>query len=422
MMILACLLIFVAILLPSKCFPRYVGQRRALQKMQAMEVVHLELPRDPYPVYIGADLLQKDILSKHIDCKKVLLVSNDKVGPVYCQLLKASLQRHCGHQLQVFEVILRDGEQFKTMESVQMILDASLEYELDRKSIFVALGGGVVGDICGFAAAIYQRGVRFVQVPTSLMAMVDSSVGGKTGVNHVKGKNLIGAFHQPIAVLADVAMLDSLPRREYLSGLAEVVKYGLIGDAEFFSWMEENTHAIINRDETAVMTIITKSCRNKAAIVASDEKESMAPSSKQHRMLLNLGHTFGHAIETCAGYGSLLHGEAVSIGIMMAADLSHRMGFIGKAQVLRIKALLEALQLPTSLQLNEQNTIRKDKFIQAMSMDKKSIDGNLSLVLLRGELGQAFVTTNYDAQLLAEVVEEYCQAGGKEDPNAADSC
>lgn len=292
---------------------------------------------------------------------------------------------------EVFEVVLPDGEEFKTMEILMSILNKAMEMRLDRKSTFIALGGGVVGDMTGFAAAIFQRGVKFIQIPTTLMAMVDSAVGGKTAVNHPLGKNMIGAFYQPEAVIIDTNTLMTLPDRELRSGIAEVVKYGLIRDAKFFDWLEINMPSLLARDDEIMAETIRISCKNKAEVVAADEKEA------DIRATLNLGHTFGHAIETGLGYGAWLHGEAISTGMLMAAELSRDHGWINEDIVTRARNILESAGLPITLhnphteQTEAYKTMMKnldqDFFIDLMSMDKKVANGQLSLVMLKGPLG-----------------------------------
>jgi 3-dehydroquinate synthase len=361
-------------------------------------------------------LQEGDLIRKHISSKKALIVTNTKVGPLYSAQVRRALERD--GKVEVFEVVLPDGEEFKTMDVLMKIIDAAMEAKLDRKSTMIALGGGVVGDMTGFAAAIYLRGIRFVQIPTTLMAMVDSAVGGKTAVNHPLGKNMIGAFYQPDAVLCDTDSLKTLPDRELCSGIAEVVKYGLIRDSAFFEWQEKNMAKIVGRNDAALIETIKRSCENKAAVVAADEKEG----SGGVRMTLNLGHTFGHAIETGLGYGAWLHGEAVSAGTVMAADLSLRLGWIDAGLHKRTLALLKAAKLPDSLansyaeaELGKDEYRRRvesltsARFLDLMSMDKKVADGQLSLILLQGPLGQSVITNKFDGSNLKDVVDAYCK-------------
>ena len=289
-----------------------------------------------------------------------------------------------------------DGEQYKTLDTVNEIFTALLDKRYGRNSCLVALGGGVVGDITGFAAACYQRGIDFIQIPTTVLAQVDSSVGGKTGVNHAAGKNMIGAFHQPRAVIADIAVLDTLDDREISAGLAEVVKYGLIRDEKFFDWLEENIEQLLNREAEALAYIIEQSCINKAEVVAEDERESGV------RAILNYGHTFGHAIETGLGYGVWLHGEAIALGMLMAADLSYRLGWITEEVIERIKQMLVKLNLPVALP----DDLDPRKMRELMSVDKKTKDGVLFLILLKS-IGEAVVTDEFDEDLLMETLQHF---------------
>jgi len=283
------------------------------------------------------------------------------------------------------------------MEVLMKVWDKALETRLDRGTTFVALGGGVIGDMTGFAAASYQRGVNFIQIPTTVMSMVDSSVGGKTGVNHPSGKNMIGAFYQPRCVLIDTETLGTLPDREYVSGLAEVVKYGLIRDPAFFQWMEDNVDELMAREESAVVYTIERSCINKAEVVALDEKEGGV------RATLNLGHTFGHAIETGIGYGEWLHGEAVSVGMIMAADMSERMGWMDKRILARTVDLLKKFNCPTEVPAE----MTLETFETLMAVDKKAANGKLRLILLKGELGNCVFTGDFDKQVLKETIQAY---------------
>jgi 3-dehydroquinate synthase len=378
------------------------------------EILNVDLGDRSYPIYIGRGLLQKgEELRRHVKSKKALIVTNTKVGPLYSETIKKNLE---ATGVQVFEVVLPDGEEYKTMEVLMQIIDKAMDAKLDRKSTMIALGGGVVGDMTGFAAAIFQRGVKFVQVPTSLMAMVDSAVGGKTAVNHPKGKNMIGAFYQPDAVIADTDSLSTLPDRELRSGISEVYKYGLIRDSAFFQWLEKNVEGIIARDPTILAETIRRSCENKAEVVAADEKEGGI------RATLNLGHTFGHAIEAGLGYGAWLHGEAVAAGTIMAADMSQRLGWIDADLADRIRELTVRSGLPTNLENAAAETdlgvaeyrarlkdLTPEKFLDLMSMDKKVADGQLSLVLLKGDVGTSLITKAYSKDVLAAVVKDYCK-------------
>ena len=296
-------------------------------------------------------------------------------------------------------LILPDGEENKNMYVLQLILDKCLELGLDRKATLIALGGGVIGDMVGFAAAIYQRGINFVQIPTTVMAMVDSSVGGKTGVNHPLGKNMIGAFHQPQCVFIDTQTLSTLPDRELHSGIAEVIKYGLIRDAAFFEWLEQNIQRVNQRDESALRYAIKRSCENKAEVVKADEKEGGV------RATLNLGHTFGHAIETGSGYGSWLHGEAVAIGIAMASTMSGKMSWIDEDLTRRIYNLLIAAKCPVELPVDSPMT--SELFLKAMSVDKKVANGKLRLILLKGKLGNCVFTGDFNVDAMKETISEF---------------
>jgi len=371
------------------------------------EVVKVPLAdgRD-YPIYIGADLLltHSDTLSQHALGKNVLVVSNDKIAPIYMDRVVAIFEK-AGKVVDT--VILPDGEEYKDLPTLNMIFDKALEKALDRKCTFVALGGGVIGDMVGFAAASYQRGVNFIQIPTSVMAMVDSSVGGKTGVNHAMGKNMIGAFHQPQCVFVDTKTLDTLPDRELKSGISEIIKYGLIRDAPFFEWQESNIPSLLSRDPVVFAEAIRRSCENKAEVVAEDEKEAGV------RATLNLGHTFGHAVENGSGYGTWLHGEAVSIGTAMAAQMSARMGWIDDKLLKRIYDILELADLPVELPVDSPMTA--ELFNSLMSVDKKVANGVLRLILLKGDLGNCVFTSDYDKDALAVTIDEYvaeCGGGG----------
>ena len=347
--------------------------------------ITVELGERSYPIVIGSGLLGGGFdLALHVGGPDCLVVTNETVEPLYLEALVADLKGR-----QVSAISLPDGEAYKTLETVEDILDTLVEHGANRDTTLVALGGGVVGDITGFAAACYMRGVDFVQVPTTLLAQVDSSVGGKTGVNHASGKNLIGAFHQPRAVLIDTGTLKSLPDREFRAGLAEVIKYGAIVDADFFAWLEGNIDALLAREAAALAVAIRRSCELKAEIVAEDERES------GRRAILNFGHTFGHAIERCQGYGEWLHGEAVAAGMVMAAKL----GGGDRATGERLEALLGRAGLP----IRPPGVVPAD-LLAAMGMDKKVQGKRLRFVLLR-ELGDAFVTSDYDAARLDAVLE-----------------
>ncbi|MCC7120837.1 MAG: 3-dehydroquinate synthase [Gammaproteobacteria bacterium] len=351
--------------------------------------VDVELAERSYPIFIGTGLLRDaTLLGRAIKTRQVMVVTNDRVAPLYLDSVLTGLGDR-----QIASVVLPDGEEYKTLESFSTIMTALLEHRFERGCTVVALGGGVVGDLAGFAAACYQRGVRFVQVPTTLLAQVDSAVGGKTAVNHALGKNMIGAFHQPAAVLADLDTLATLDVREFRAGVAEIIKYGLIRDREFFEWLEANLDALLAREASAVTHAIKRSCENKAEVVAADEHES------GERALLNLGHTFGHAIEHALGYGSWLHGEAVAAGMCMAASMSARTGMIAPTTRDRILALIARAGLPVTPPAGP--TV--DELLAAMRIDKKNQGGRIRLVLLDA-IGHASVRDDYDAQALLDVL------------------
>ena len=354
-----------------------------------MNTLTVELGERSYPVFIGQGLLDKpELLTQHVQGRQVMVVSNDTIAPLYLDRV-----REIFSDFELATIILPDGEQYKNLDTLNLIFTALLENKFNRGCTLVALGGGVVGDITGFAAASYQRGVAFLQIPTTLLAQVDSSVGGKTGVNHLQGKNMIGAFHQPACVLIDTDTLDTLDDRQLAAGLAEVIKYGLIRDAAFFDWLEQNIELLKARDKQALAYAIERSCALKAEIVAADERES------GQRALLNLGHTFGHAIETGTGYGNWLHGEAVATGMLMAADLSARHGWLSLDAVRRTEKLLQQSNLPTNAP-DEMDTAR---FLELMAVDKKVVDGGLRLVLLKA-IGDAVLTSDFDAGKLRETL------------------
>ena len=360
--------------------------------------VEVELGDRTYPIYIGSGLLAGgDLLRKHVPGNTALVVTNETVAPLYLDRVVAALSE--GGEIRVEVVILPDGEQHKNMDVLMKVFDKALDARLDRQTTFVALGGGVIGDMTGFAAASYQRGVHFVQIPTTVMAMVDSSVGGKTGVNHPAGKNMIGAFYQPRCVLIDTDTLSTLPDREYASGMAEVVKYGLIRDADFFEWQERNVDALMARDGDVMVRAIERSCVNKAEVVALDEKEGGI------RATLNLGHTFGHAIETGIGYGEWLHGEAVSVGMVMAADMSERLGWTDKSVARRTLDLLKKFNLPVDVP----ECMTVETFEKLMAVDKKAANGKLRLILLKGDLGGCVFTADFDKRMLAETLDAYAK-------------
>ncbi len=367
-------------------------------KMKTLQVKLGEHGERSYPIFIGQDLLANpELIKPYVKGTQVLIVSNETIAPLYLSKVKTTFSAY-----DVQTVILPDGEQYKNLTELNTIFDALLSAKFDRTCTLVALGGGVVGDMTGFAAACYQRGVNFIQIPTTLLAQVDSSVGGKTGVNHPQGKNMIGAFHQPCCVIADSDTLNTLEDNQLSAGIAEVIKYGLIRDMSFTKWLEENMHELLERDPEALSYAIEVSCRCKAEIVAEDEKESGV------RALLNLGHTFGHAIETSTGYGNWLHGEAVATGMLMAADLSMRLGNISTKDVERVDNLLDMAMLPT----RAPHHMDYDHFIELMAVDKKTRAGKINFVLFN-KLGDAMVTHDFNHDFLRETIEAHRAIDGQ---------
>ncbi len=359
-----------------------------------MQTLQVELGDRSYPIQIGTELLGRaEIVMPYVSGSQVMIVSNETVAPIY---LEKAQQAFADYRTEA--VILPDGEQYKTLDVCNQIYTALLENRFDRHCTLVALGGGVVGDMTGFAAATYQRGVNFIQIPTTLLAQVDSSVGGKTGVNHPLGKNMIGAFHQPQLVLADTDTLDTLDDRQLSAGLAEVIKYGLINDKAFFEWLESNMDALLARDKSALAYAIERSCQDKASIVAADEREG------GQRALLNLGHTFGHAIETGMGYGEWLHGEAIATGMLLATELSHDIGWLDKADVQRIHALLQRARLP----VQAPKEMNSKQFMDLMAVDKKVQDGQLRLVLIRA-LGESVITSEPSSKQIMTMLDRHLQ-------------
>lgn len=357
--------------------------------MSDMQTVNVDLGERSYPIRIGAGLLGRaDLLAPHLRGRQVAIVTNETVAPLYLEKLKAALG---GFEL--LDIVLPDGERYKTLEQVAVIYDALLAARFERSATLVALGGGVIGDMCGFAAATYQRGVNFIQVPTTLLSQVDSSVGGKTGVNRPLGKNMVGAFYQPQCVIADTATLDTLPDRELKAGLAEVIKYGLINNASFHAWLKDHMPALLRRGKAELAHAIRVSCEEKAAVVAQDEKESGI------RAILNLGHTFGHAIETAMGYGEWLHGEAVAAGMVMAADLSMRLGLISAAEAAEVKALVAAAGLPVA----PPPQLSAADYERLMSRDKKAEKGRVRFVVLE-RIGRAAVRGDIEPETLARTL------------------
>jgi 3-dehydroquinate synthase len=360
-----------------------------------MQTLNVSLGERSYPILIGGGLLgNADLVLSHLKAPLAAVVSNETVAPLYLSRLVAPLR---AKGVKVTEVVLPDGEAHKNWQTLNRIYDALLENRCERSTTVIALGGGVVGDLAGFAAATYQRGVPFIQVPTTLLAQVDSSVGGKTGINHPLGKNMVGAFWQPRLVLADTDTLRTLPDRELRAGLAEVIKYGLIRDPAFFEWLEANIERLLARETEALTYAIERSCANKAEVVAEDETESGV------RALLNLGHTFGHAIEAGLGYGEWLHGEAVAAGMVMAAELSRRLGWLGAEECARTVRLLERAGLPV-----RGPALGAERYLEMMALDKKVAAGKLRLVLL-ASLGRGIVSDAAQAADIRAAIEACCR-------------
>ncbi|HEV8517685.1 MAG TPA: 3-dehydroquinate synthase [Burkholderiales bacterium] len=353
-----------------------------------MQTVRVALADRSYPIYIGERLLARaELLIQHMPQRRAALITDSVVAPLYLEAFARTL---AAAGVNVTSVVVPTGEQHKDWGTLNTIFDALLANRCERKTTLIALGGGVIGDLTGFAAATYLRGVPFIQVPTTLLAQVDSSVGGKTAINHPQGKNMIGAFYQPLAVLADTTTLNSLPQREVSAGLAEVIKYGLIRDSAFFAWLESNVDALIARDAAALAYAIQRSCENKAEVVAADEREESGA-----RAQLNLGHTFGHAIEAGLGFGVWLHGEAVAAGMVIAARVSQHMGLIRADEVARIETLLERARLPIAAP-----DLGLARYMQLMGTDKKVEGGKIRFILLRG-IGSAFLTADVPHSALA---------------------
>lgn len=359
-----------------------------------IQTLTVKLADRSYPIHIGEGLLANgELLLPFLKQRKVVIVTNTTVAPLYLDRLRSTLEKA---QISVLPVILPDGEKYKTWETLNLIFDALLAAHCERGTTLLALGGGVIGDMGGFAAACYQRGMPFIQVPTTLLSLVDSSVGGKTAINHPLGKNMIGAFYQPKLVLADISTLDTLPQRELRAGLAEVIKYGLIRDPLFFAWLEENIERLLALDKDALAYAVYRSCENKAEVVAADERET------GERALLNLGHTFGHAIETGLGYGEWLHGEAIAAGTLIAAELSRRLGWIDTEKVGRIERLFVRAGLPVS-----GAPLGAERYLELMRHDKKVEGGKLRLVLLK-EIGKAVISDCASEAMIIAAIEARC--------------
>jgi 3-dehydroquinate synthase len=355
-----------------------------------MDTINIKFDDRSYPIYVGRGLISDyELISQHIPYKKIVIITNDLVADIYLDLLKNSLSPH----KDVMTITLPDGEKNKNTDSLNTIYSELLKNKVDRNTTLIALGGGVIGDLTGFAAATFMRGINFIQIPTTLLSQVDSSVGGKTGINHPLGKNMIGAFYQPKCVITDVNVLKTLPRRELSAGLAEVIKYGLIRDVRFFEWLEYNIQSLVAMNLDLLIEAILRSCQNKADVVEADEFESGI------RAILNLGHTFGHAIEVAQGYGNWLHGEAVSAGMVMAAKLSQNMEWLSDKDVKRIIKLIKGAGLPT-----KPPAISVEKYLELMMLDKKTKDGQINLVLQKS-IGEAVLTDAYDPSKLRQVLE-----------------
>ena len=351
-----------------------------------MQTLKVELANRSYPIHIGRNLISDaSLVLPHLKRKHVAIVTNTTVAPLYLNELSEALQ---SADVKVIPIILPDGEAYKNTETLNKIYDVLLQNRCERNTTLVALGGGVIGDLTGYAAATYLRGVPFIQIPTTLLSQVDSSVGGKTGINHPLGKNMIGAFYQPQLVIADIDTLQTLPSREFSAGMAEVIKYGLIRDADFFDWLEANIKSLMKLDEQVLSYAIYRSCQNKAEVVARDEHE------QGERALLNLGHTFGHAIENAMGYGVWLHGEAVAAGTMMAADLSQRAGWLTATEITRIQNIFKAANLPI-----EAPKLGVEKYLDLMGLDKKVENGKIRLILQQA-IGKSVITSDYDVEKL----------------------
>ena len=356
-----------------------------------MKKINIQFDERSYPIYIGEGLISNyELISQHILGKKVAIITNETVADIYLKTLMDTVSSH----KELISIILPDGESYKSKDSLDSIYAQLLENKADREITLIALGGGVIGDITGFAAATYMRGVNFIQIPTTLLSQVDSSVGGKTGINHPLGKNMIGAFYQPKCVISDMNVLKTLPSRELSAGLAEVIKYGLIRDNKFFEWLESHIQYLMEMNPKYLIEAVQRSCENKAAVVEADEFESGI------RAILNLGHTFGHAIEVAQGYGNWLHGEAVGAGMIMAAKLSQSMGWLADKDVGRIVALIKKAGLPT-----EPPKISVKKYMELMMLDKKTKDGQINLVLQKS-IGDAVLTNQYDPKKLHQILEQ----------------
>ena len=355
-----------------------------------MRTLTVDIKDQPYPIHIGPKLLDRgDLIVPHLAQKRAAIVTNITIAPLYLSRLKQTL---AASGVESIEIILPDGEQHKNWHTLNTIYDALIAHRCERKTTLIALGGGVVGDMTGFAAATYQRGVPYIQIPTTLLAQVDSAVGGKTAINHPQGKNMIGAFYQPKLVLADTETLATLPKREFSAGMAEVIKYGLIRDLPFFEWLEANIEKVMAREQAAVIHAIYESCRNKAEVVAQDERENGI------REILNLGHTFGHAIETATGYGTWLHGEAVAMGTILAAKLSQQLGHLDEIDLSRLTALSHYAKLPIAAP-----NVGVDNYLRLMASDKKVREGKIRLILL-SKIGKSYIENDATHEVIVSIL------------------
>ena len=358
-----------------------------------MKTINIDLGQRSYPIYVGDNLLSNNVIfKKHIRSNKIAIVSNTTVAPFYLDTVISAV----GNDKEIIPIILPDGEQYKNIDTLNKIYDGLLQNKCDRDILLIALGGGVIGDITGYAAATFMRGVKFIQIPTTLLSQVDSSVGGKTGINHTLGKNMIGAFYQPQCVIADVDVLNTLSDRELSAGLAEVIKYGLIRDYPFFEWLEHNMKSLLSKKTELLTEAISRSCINKADVVSQDEFES----SKGIRATLNLGHTFGHAIENAMGYGNWLHGEAVACGMVMAAFLSKELSWLTEGDFIRIKNIMLSAKLPV-----DPPNISQEKFVDLMQSDKKTHNNQIHLVLQKG-IGEAILTHDYSQKAFLHTLQQ----------------
>ena len=357
-----------------------------------MQTLTVSLAERSYPIHIGAGLCtQAQLIPEKLLQGKAVVITNDTVAPLYLESVLSGLRASGAECL---PIVLPDGEAYKSWETLNKIFDELLSHRCERKTPLIALGGGVVGDLTGFAAATYQRGVPFIQIPTTLLAQVDSAVGGKTAINHPLGKNMVGAFYQPQVVIADMDTLRTLPPRELAAGLAETIKYGFIRDPQFLDWLEKNIERLNAREPEALAYAVERSCQNKAEVVANDERET------GERALLNFGHTFGHAIETGMGYGAWLHGEAVAAGMVMAARFSEKLGLIGKSDVQRVVDILLRAKLPV-----DAPALGAERYLDLMGHDKKVEGGKIKFILLR-KPGEAYICNRYDSAALHAVLSE----------------